>query len=236
MLNNKPRLLDLFCGAGGAGMGYRRAGFDVVGVDLNPQPHYPFEFHQGDALEYLSNHGCEFDAIHASPPCQAYSVLRAMNNRREHPKLIGKVRELLNATGKPWIIENVLGAPFGNYIMLCGSHFGLQSSDGYQLRRHRFFEASFLLMNGHQCRHSAKTVSVHGSKTRNIALEKRHYSQDKATRGKPVGVVLPKEVGFQAMGIDWMTPSELSQAIPPAYTEYIGKQLMQYIERGYLVK
>jgi DNA (cytosine-5)-methyltransferase 1 len=227
----KPRLLDLFCCAGGAGMGYHRAGFEVVGVDIEPQPRYPFEFHQADALEYLAAHGHEFDAIHASPPCQGYSALNTMWNSREHPKLIGQVRELLIKTGKPYVIENVEGAKkeLISPLMLCGSFFGLESN-GYQLRRHRLFESNVFLMRGNLCYHAEKTVGVYGAKARDIALEKRHYSQDKETRGAPVGVVLPKEVGFEAMGIDWMTQDELSEAIPPAYTEYIGKQLLQVLQ------
>ena len=106
----KPRLLDLFCGAGGAAMGYYRAGFDVVGVDIKPQPRYQFEFHQGDALEYCAAHGYEFDVIHASPPCQAYSVTRSIHGN-EYPDLVAVTRAALQATGKPWVIENVVGAP-----------------------------------------------------------------------------------------------------------------------------
>ena len=103
------RLLDLFSGAGGAAMGYHRAGFDVVGVDKEPMKRYPFEFHQGDALEYLAEHGHEFDAIHASPPCQAYCSLKSMPNAKKHPELVEPTRALLKASGKPWVIENVIG-------------------------------------------------------------------------------------------------------------------------------
>ena len=145
----KPRLLDLFCGAGGCSVGYSRAGFDVVGVDNRPMPRYPFTFVQGDALEYLAAHGGEFDAIHASPPCQRYSVLAAMHPDREYPDLLQPARELLEASGKPWVIENVETAPmereanlFGFGVLLCGSMFGLGVPRGY-LRRHRCFETSF---------------------------------------------------------------------------------------------
>ena len=137
----KPRLLDLFCGAGGAGMGYHRAGFDVVGVDLNPQPRYPFEFHQADALDYAREHGREFDAIHASPPCQAYSLAsRQWRIRgRKYPVLIAKTRELLNAMAKPFVIENVPGAPLINPTVLYGTMFGLMTM------RPRLFETSFAI-------------------------------------------------------------------------------------------
>lgn len=207
-------------------MGLHQAGFDVTGVDIEPQPRYPFRFIQADALTFPLD---GFDFIWASPPCQAYSALKTMLNRREHPELVEIVRNLLMARGTPWVIENVFGAPLKNPLMLCGSHFGLKSSNGYELRRHRYFESNFMMMNGHICKHGAKTVGVYGSKARDIALEKRHYSKDKATRGKPEGVVLPKEVGFEAMGIDWMNQAELSEAIPPAYSKYIGEAAMKHI-------
>src|SRR5574337_20985 len=127
----KPRLLDLFCCAGGCAMGYHRAGFDVVGVDINPQQRYPFEFHQADAMTFdLSG----FDAIHASPPCQAYTVLGGREDLSHYPDLVDAVRERLQASGKPWIIENVPGAPLRDPITLCGAMFGLRRY------RHRLFE------------------------------------------------------------------------------------------------
>ncbi len=227
-MGSKPRLLDLFCGAGGAAMGYHRAGFDVVGVDVKPQPRYPFEFHQGDALMFPLD---GFDAIHASPPCQFYSTMRVMPNARKHPDLVALTRDRLRASGLPYVIENVPGAPLVNPTILCGSMFGLES-DGMQLRRHRLFEMHpdrLLLVP--PCSHKARTVGVFGSKARDIALEKRHYGQDKATRGKPVGVLLEQRVGFEAMGIDWMTIEEASLAIPPAYTEFIGRALMAAITK-----
>lgn len=226
----KPTLLDLFSGAGGAAMGYYRAGFRVIGVDISPQKNYPFEFHQDDALKFCSRYGKGFDAIHASPPCQAYSALKTMWNKRNHPDLIGAVRDLLIDIDTIWVIENAAGAPLINPLMLCGSHFGLCASNGYQLRRHRYFESNVFFLNGNACHHSKRTVGVYGAKCRDIALEKRHYSKDKNTRGKPVGVILPKETGFQAMGIDWMSQDELSEAIPPAYTEFIGKHLLEVLQ------
>ena len=130
----RPRLLDLFCKAGGGAMGYVRAGFEVIGVDIKPQPHYPFEFHQGDAMTYPLE---GFDAYHASPPCQRYSRTKSLHPGCKYPDLLAQTRNLLIATGKPWVIENVVGAPFQHWIMLCGMMFGLRTY------RHRRFETSF---------------------------------------------------------------------------------------------
>jgi hypothetical protein len=134
----RPRLLDLFCGAGGAAKGYFRAGFDVVGVDISPQKHYPFEFHQSDALEYLSVHWKEFEVIHASPECQGYSQTQYMPGRKpiKYKRQVGEVRELLEGIGKPYVIENVIGAPLINPLILCGTMFGLR------VFRHRGFESN----------------------------------------------------------------------------------------------
>jgi DNA (cytosine-5)-methyltransferase 1 len=225
------RLLDLFCGAGGAGMGYHRAGFEVVGVDINPQPHYPFEFHQADALEYLAAHGQEFDAIHASPPCQRYSVLAHLA-RKSHKAMIPQVRKALIEIMKPFVIENVPGAPLHNPIQLCGTSFGLIASNGAQLRRHRLFETNFPVGIIPPCAHNKNgaTIGIFGDKARDTGEEKRHYSKPKQTRGRPPETILfTHEDAGQAMGIDWMNIHELSQAIPPDYTEFIGRQLMQFL-------
>ncbi len=223
------RLLDLFCGAGGAGMGYHRAGFEVVGVDIKPQKHYPFEFHCADAFAFLEKHGHEFDVIHASPPCQFYCAMKTMKNKRQHEDLVGTTRDALALIGKPYVIENVFGAPLFHPLMLCGSFFGLQSH-GFQLRRHRYFESSLLMLNGNGCDHADKTLGIYGAKVRNIAQEKRHYAQDKGTRGKPDGVMLPHKYGFESMQIDWMNIEELSLSIPPAYTEWIGQRLREALQ------
>lgn len=212
----RPRLLDLFCCAGGAGAGYSRAGFDVVGVDIEPQPNYPFEFHQGDALQYLADHGHEFDAIHASPPCQAYTALRSSWNAKEHPELVEPVRELLQASGRPWVIENVEGAPLRHPMRLCGSMFGL-GIPGFQLRRHRLFEFSddvFCLQPS--CHHQGAVVGVYGDHLRS----RGHWRAGADFPGQDK-VALAR----QALGIDWMNWHELSQSIPPAYTEFIGGYL-----------
>ena len=202
-----PKLLDLFCGAGGASMGYHHAGFDeIVGVDINPQPRYPFEFIQADALEYVAEHGDEFDAIHASPPCQRYSVMS--RNHTEHPDLYAPTRELLLASGQPWIIENVIGAPYGYGFVLCGSMFNLV------VRRHRNFETSWLHLMGLRCDHAkqGRPITVTG----NGGSSPRRHSH------KGIKAEWP-----DYMGMAWATPKECTQAIPPAYTEYIGHELIK---------
>ena len=213
----KPRLLDLFCCAGGAGMGYARAGFEVVGVDINPQPRYPFEFHQADALEFLRTHGGQFDAIHASPPCQHYSVASKSHNGNadSHPDLVPVVRDLLHEIGRPWIIENVIGAPLQNPVVLCGTMF-----DGLRVIRHRQFESSEALTAPGKC----------GPHPLCYTMDKRkpHYGKlDEMTAFVMVngGGNCSKAAAADAMGIDWMTKNELNEAVPPAYTEYLGWQL-----------
>jgi len=224
------RLLDLYCKAGGAGMGYHRAGWEVVGVDIEPQPHYPFEFHQSDALVYLAEHWKEFDAIHASPPCQRYSSMtngRWKDRVNTHPDLVEPTRELLKRTGLPYIIENVVGAPLINPTMLCGSMFGLQSKAGNPLYRHRLFETSFAAGLTPPCQHSkASAIGVYGggqnpSRRKTLpAVAVYGHSGGTSKRGDATfGIDARRE----AMGIDWMTGDELSQAIPPAYTEYIAQ-------------
>jgi DNA (cytosine-5)-methyltransferase 1 len=217
----RPRLLDLFCGAGGAAMGYSRAGFDVVGVDLAPQPRYPFEFHQADALDVLDalaggdadwllpKSGC-FDAVHASPVCKRYSVVTPLRVRDQHPDQIGPVRDLLTTAGMPWVIENVPGAPLRPDLKLCGCMFGLPN-----LKRERWFETSWHAFGLRQpCDHREPVITVSGTGAGNQHSRAGHH-------------------GFadwrRAMGIDWMTGKELSQAIPPAYTEHIGLQLLEHL-------
>ena len=230
----RPRLLDLFCGAGGAGMGYSRAGFDVVGVDINPQPRYPFEFIQGDAMTFPLE---GFDAIHASPPCQAYTPLRAMWNAREHANLVAPTRERLMATGLPYVIENVPGAPMTNPMVLCGSMFGLGTGDA-ELRRHRLFEVWPVFILTPACGHGQRplTAGVYGHAGGSSTREKNKprvigvyggHGRDRRRRTNTEG--FSTEERREAMGIDWMTGNELSQAIPPAYTEYIGRRLIQVL-------
>jgi DNA (cytosine-5)-methyltransferase 1 len=165
----------------------------------------------------------EFDFVWASPPCQHYCALNTMKNARKHPDLVDATRLRISGFGVPWVIENVFGAPLLQPMMLCGSHFGLESN-GFQLRRHRYFEASFPLGLRPGCNHKRKTLGIYGDKVRDIAEERRHYAKEKTARGKPNGVVLPQRFGFDAMQVDWMNINELSEAIPPAYSEYIARQ------------
>jgi len=214
------RLLDLFCCAGGAGMGYSRAGFDVVGIDINPQPRYPFEFHQDDALDYLAKHGHEFDAIHASPPCQAFSAMKHMPDAKEHPEFIDDTREILETLDVPWMIENVVGAPLKDSIILCGSMFNLTAA-GFGLQRHRQFESNIDLTTPGPCSHTLPTIGIYGGHVRCRSTKFwRNSGADFPGYNK-------KQLAYDAMGIEHeMTMNELSEAIPPAYTEHIGRQLM----------
>lgn len=208
----KPRLLDLFCCQGGAGMGYHRAGFDVTGVDIDPQPRYPFAFVQADALAYLAEHGDEFDAIHASPPCQDHSTLSSLSGAHGTGWLLAATREALEGAGVPWVIENVPGAPMRADFKLCGCTFGLPG-----LRRERWFETSwqgFALRP--PCVHLDATVTVTG------------HAGGSSTRDGKAGYGSTSD-WRRAMGIDWMTGAGLAQAIPPAYTEFIGRQLLAAI-------
>ena len=210
----KPRLLDLFCGAGGAAMGYHRAGFDVVGVDIEPQPRYPFEFHQADALEWATEHAGGFDAIHASPPCQAYSWSAKRWTEIERSDLVAPTRELLSASGVPWVIENVVGAPMvrDHTITLCGTQFGLE------VLRHRLFESSvFVFGPGSRCRHRGSV------KAGDYVTVAGHGGNNAKGRGS-------RAAKQRAMGIDWMNDQELNEAIPPAYTEWIGRQLRRVVK------
>ena len=218
----KPKLLDLFCGAGGAAMGYHRAGFEVVGVDIKPQPHYPFTYCQMDALwamdkllkgeSFYDNQVHfwslkDFDAFHASPPCQGYSEATPITTKGNHPLLIKPISKMLKWTRKPYVIENVEGSR--HYLetptMLCGTMFGLK------LWRHRWFEIyPQFVWPPFTCNHGIKPVTINPpSNARKSQGGKRDFEAEKL-----------------AMGIDWMDKNEISQAIPPAYTEYIGKYLL----------
>jgi DNA (cytosine-5)-methyltransferase 1 len=218
--SERPRLLDLCCGAGGVAMGYDRVGFEVVGVDIAPQPNYPFEFHQADALAVLRGDdervwfGGGFAAIHASFPCQLWTAYarKGYGVGEGYPDLISAGRALLKATGLPYVIENVPGAPLENPVQLCGSSFGLD------VRRHRLFECSFPVM-APPCAHGWQTPRFPQATNR----ENKRSTVE-------VGVWrIPLEVQQRAMGIDWMTLEELSEAIPPAYTEHIGRFLTRAV-------
>ena len=251
------RLLDLYCGAGGAAVGYHRAGFDeIVGVDIAPQPRYPFEFVQADALEFLADHGHEFDAIHASPPCQGYSIMHNLPwlRGRDYPLLILPVMEMLDGLGKPYVVENVMGARHGSKGLrkrgleahglkagwLCGGMFGKP------FFRHRLFATNwFWLAPGHSkhqrvikagrmLKGRANQVAYRESAGRDsggLTQPANSFAsgQRNGAHGNGVGIGHAKgwRLAAEAMGIDWMKRDELTQAIPPAFTEFIGRQLLE---------
>jgi DNA (cytosine-5)-methyltransferase 1 len=208
----KPRLLDLFSGAGGSAMGYHRAGFEVVGVDIASQKNYPFEFHQDDALEYLREHGHEFDAIHASPPCQEYTKAAQQWRTfcKEYPDMVAQTREALKAADKPYVIENVPGAPLINPVILNGAMFGLL------VHRVRLFECSFEV-----------PFFLLPQLPRPVKMGRAVVEGDVI---QPVGHFSGADYARRQMGIDWMNKAELAQAIPPAYCEHIGKQLLNVLQ------
>jgi DNA (cytosine-5)-methyltransferase 1 len=211
----RPRLLDLFCGAGGAAMGYHEAGFEVVGVDIAPQPRYPFEFHQADALTFPLE---GFDAIHASPPCQAWCALtRASGTQGNHPDLLTPTRDRLAAEAtSPWVIENVNEARhlMPNATLLCGAALGLE------VVRHRLFLTNWLLMSP-GCAH-VRGGTVTGQY---VAFRPR----GRVAPGRTVPPRRGRALWRQAVGIDWMTGAEVAQAIPPAYTRFIGEALLAHL-------
>lgn len=207
-----PKLLDLFCGAGGAASGYARAGFEILGIDNTPQPHYPFEFIEADALDYARAQGHRFEVIHASPPCQQYSRLRSIH-KRDHPDLIPAVREILRGSGALWIMENVPGAPLINPVMLCGLQFGLR------IFRHRYFESNCCLFVPDHIPHGKQLVGTGG-----FVSVAGHGDSDRGRIPPDHRSVASWRLG---MGIDYMIQDELAQAIPPKFTEYLGKQLIR---------
>ena len=213
----KPRLLDLFCGAGGAGEGYRRAGWDILGVDIAPQPDYPGEFVQGDALDFLADHWHEFDAVHASPPCQASTALtKGTNKGREYVQLIPETRRLLRATGLPSVIENVQGSDLRRDLVLCGEMFGLG------VIRHRYFELGHALVT--QPEHVPHRGRVRGWR-HGTYYDGPYVAVYGDGGGK--GTVAEWQA---AMGIDWTDDRKsIAEAIPPRYCEYIGAQLIRAI-------
>jgi len=206
----KFRLLDLFCGAGGCSAGYVAAGFDVTGVDNRIQSKYPYRFVHADALTYVAEHWHEYDAIHASPPCQEYSASTQVAKAAgaTYPDLIAQTRLNLQATGKPYVIENVPGSPLLNPVMICGGMFGME------LYRHRLFETSFTVQQPIHYPH------IHPQAKMGRMPKDGEYLQ---VVGHFAGVPLARRV----MGISWMGQKELAQAIPPRYTEYIGRALLK---------
>ena len=238
---SRPKLLDLFCGEGGAAAGYIAAGWSVTGVDLKPLEHrYPRDFFQTDALAFLAVHGREFDAIHASPPCQGYTIATAGNPsaRAKHQRLISATRELLKLTGRPWVIENVEQArgQMVDPILLCGRMFGLgaEDEDGLPLvlDRHRLFESNLELTAPAHPKHGGEQVAgVYGGARR--AKGDATPAEDRyAARYERHGGYVPRSIRVQQqlLGIDWMSVKGMQESIPPAYTLHIGRQLLAHIE------
>ncbi len=210
-MSARPRLLDLCCGQGGAAMGYHRAGFAVVGVDLHAMARYPFEFIQADALDYVARHGHEYDVIHASFPCQLWSQMTSSRPglTEEYPDLLTPGRKLLDGLGLPYVLENVPGAPIRADVTLCGQMFGLD------LYRHRHFESNLALVAPAHPGH-VKPASKAGHWRPGTVISVAEH-------------VAPIALAREAMGIDWMTRDGLAEAIPPAYTECVGAQLLDAI-------
>ncbi len=214
----RPRLLDLFCCAGGSAVGYARAGFDVTGVDIEKQPNYPFTFFQADVMDLPMWFLHGFDVIHASPPCQSYSVTaKRTGNGHAWPRLVEPLREKLEKSGRPWVIENVIGAPLDSPIMLCGTMF-----PGLRVIRHRLFESDVRL----------PSPPSHGRHPLVHTLDRRknHYGKTnewddfvQVTGGGNCTIAAARD----AMGIDWpMTKREINESIPPAYTRFVGDALL----------
>lgn len=214
-----PRLLDLFAGAGGCSVGYARAGFSVTGVDNRSMPRYPFEFIQADAMDVLADVEflSQFDAIHASPPCHDHSPLKSRSGDDGTGWLLDATREALIASGVPYVIENVAGANMPTSMMLCGSMFGLR------VYRHRRFEIDM--------RFGMLTIPSH-PKHRVLTSTKKRMRDWEAGLNVSVTGDIGTTIGSLALDIDWMNGNELSQAIPPAYTELIGSQLLDHLTAG----
>ena len=208
----KPKLLDLYCCGGGAGYGYEQAGFEVTGIDIAPQPKHRGAFIQADAIEYLKAHWHEYDVIHASPPCQAYSMA-SMQFRivgKEYVDLIEITRAELIKTGKPYIIENVPGSPLINPIELCGAMFGMRTY------RHRLFESNFLIIPPAHPKHIAPNAKM------GRPVKDGEFIQ---YVGHFPGVKLVQEM----TGLHWLGQKELAQSIPPQYTKFIGEQIIKQL-------
>jgi DNA (cytosine-5)-methyltransferase 1 len=221
---NKPKLLDLFCKAGGCSAGYHRAGFEVFGVDIEPQKNYPFPFFQGDAIEFIRLFGHLFDVCHCSPKCQGFSKTWHIHKRADQlVNQIPETRQALIETGKPYVIENVPGSPLMSALVLCGTMF-----EGLRVQRHRMFETwPFVLWQPPRpCNHWGKVVNCRHTVNGKRVASSFEHGDFITVCGKGFKVADARV----AMGIDWMTGNELSQAIPPAYTEFIGRELLKVMQ------
>lgn len=226
----RPRLLDLFCGAGGAAMGYHRAGFEVVGVDIEPHLEYPFEFHQADALDVLDallpdgrgGSWClsDFDTIHASPPCQRYSSCASLHPANEYSDLYLPVLERLKMSGLPYVVENVIGAPYRTGVVLCGSMFGMP------IRRHRNFESNVAML-APECRHSeqGELVGIYGNSD---GEHKPGFKHPGVKRGPRQATTAEAR---RVMEMPWASRRrEITEAIPPCFTQFIGGYLISHLD------
>lgn len=217
--DSRPKLIDFYCGGGGASVGYAQAGFHVVGVDHLPQKNYPYDFIQADCLDVLRYFDLSrFDAIHASPPCKVHTKLWTVADDR-HTDLLTPTRPLLERTGLPWVIENVPGAPMRSDLFLCGTHFhlGANCRDGKfrHLQRHRWFETNWpVVPSPHTCFHFGPAIGVYG-----------HGGISRS--GNYMGHI---EEWREAMEIPWMVRHDLAEAIPPAYTKFVGRQMKIWLK------
>ncbi len=231
MSTSRPRLLDLYCGAGGAAVGYHRAGFDIVGVDREPQPDYPFTFVEGDALEYAGRHAADFAAVHGSPPCQTHSALTKGNRARgwvdTHVDMIEATRSLLDAAGRPYVLENVEGSPLRRDLILCGLQFGLR------VFRHRYIElGGWSVEEPLRCTGRAGRGAHRGYRVAGWRHGVRYEGNLVAPYGHGGSKGTPREWA-EAMGITWtLNRHSLAEAIPPSYTEWIGVRLLAAVGGG----
>lgn len=223
-MHKKLKLLDLFCGAGGCSMGYFRAGFIVHGIDLQEQRNYPFRFFKSDWLSFLEKNFSFYDVIHASPPCQHYSVTKSLHNW-VYPDLIEKVRASLIETGKPYVIENVPGSPLLNAITLRGNMFDLK------VKRDRLFESNLPLVAPPLIKMTGTTGSLWSSDRSEPNQRNPSLARGECDYITVAGKSFLVKEGRLAMRIKWMNQKELAQAIPPAYTEYLGKQILEIIKK-----
>ena len=208
---SRPKLLALFCSAGGDSMGYHRAGFDVTGVDIEPQPRYPFKFIQADAFEFFAKHGHEFDIVVGGPMCRDHTPLTSVAGFTGTGWQLAATEKMFVESGMPYVLENVPASPLKADIVLCGGMFGLRTY------RHRKFKSNIPLTAPEHPKHVILT-----------ATKQRRKRWDEGWHVSITGDV-GTYVGPEAMGIDWMNGNELSQAIPPAYTEHIGRQLIEHL-------
>lgn len=222
---SEPVLIDFFCKAGGASVGYHRAGFRVIGVDKDPQPNYPFEFVRGDAIDLFDDlvRWYRPAAVAGSPPCQKHSRLRT-RTQRDYPDFIEPFRAKCRASSLPYVIENVEGAPLISPVVMCGSMVGRPRVDGLLFKRHRLFECNFQCPTPPDDCRGELTINVHGG---------GGYRERRGPNGERIGHGNKASAAEAALllGIDWMTVDEMNEAIPPTYTKHIGGRLREHLSR-----